>query len=150
LSFEQFTWFFVGAWHSVISPDTSFITLYLSGISKLQMIVFVAIWSTLGTTILFFLIRSVVKISNRISIFKKIKASCHWLIQKGGYTGLIIVTCIPIIPGLRETSLAVIEIESLSFGLPIILFFNIVRIAAWISLFYNNAYIKNFILWIVT
>lgn len=150
MSIEQLFWLFVGASHSVVSPDTSFITLYLSGISKLTTIIFIALWGTLGTIIFLFLIKGAVKISNHVSGFDRVKAACHWLIKKGGYIGLIAVTCIPVIPGLRKTSLAIIEIESLNFGIPIILFFNIVRIAVWVNLFYDNPYVRKFVLWIAT
>jgi len=128
--------------HSSAHPDTAFITVSVAGYKGLALYWMVAGISSLATLVLFCGNKIFLSgIGYRMTFFVKIRNFSNRTMEKVGfvglacslvknlkYTGLAIISFVPVIVGIREASLFAAQALGMQYALPVVLLVNGVRL----------------------
>lgn len=129
---EKFSWILGGFFHTLLHPDSAFITFRLVGYTPLECTLLIVLFSSLGILALFSLNRLGIKFSARLlpNFIFKVRQFCARLVGRFGYVGIIGLCLIPWFPCLKEAALLAGQILEFKNTLPIVLIFNALRVFA--------------------
>lgn len=124
-------WYIFGYTNAALHPDSAVLALKHAGISNLNVVISIVLASTLWTALVYFLLLPIMKWARgkaRSKYTETVEKITFWVVSRNGYFGLIVLTCIPIIPGIRKISMAAGQFFGMKYILPVVLPANAFRI----------------------
>ena len=127
---EKILWFLGGLVHSLLHPDSSFVTLLAGGHNRFGAVLFIILSNSIWMVALYHLNKMGLLFSLKRS--KKLSAKMkEWssdIVRKFGYIGLIALCLIPYLPWMRETALLSGQFLGLKYVLPVAIISNAIRV----------------------